>query len=185
MAPSVEAQTTCWKPRGGAQSDSPGSARLLGAAAPALSQGLSCSRSTTRNCNPSQSQHPEQSHLQSVPHLLRLSAGGCTAIECETMRCSALSIEDFNFIFIQRLCLEQCDKHRQANYLWNLWVTCFCGNRRFPEIQKVCVVADDCICDWGLVSVKKKEKRKACFLALLHWLISAWVISVFSFYQFS
>lgn len=53
------AQTTCWKPRGGAQPDSLGSARLPGAAAPALSQGLSCSRNTTRNCNPSQSQHPE------------------------------------------------------------------------------------------------------------------------------
>lgn len=55
--PSV--QTTCWKPRGGAQPDSLGSAQLPGAAAPALSQGLSCSRNTTRNCNPSQSQHPE------------------------------------------------------------------------------------------------------------------------------
>lgn len=54
--PSV--QTTCWKPRGGAQADSLGSARLPGAAAPSLSQGLSCSRNTTRNCNPSQSQHP-------------------------------------------------------------------------------------------------------------------------------
>lgn len=52
-------QTTCWKPRGGAQPDSLGSARLPGAAAPSLSQGLSCSRNTTRNCNPSQSQHPE------------------------------------------------------------------------------------------------------------------------------
>lgn len=45
--------------RGGAQPDSLGSAWLLGAAAPALSQDLSCSGNTTRNCNPSQSRHPE------------------------------------------------------------------------------------------------------------------------------
>lgn len=94
--PSV--QTTCWKPRGGAQPDSLGSARLPGAAAPVLSQGLSCSGSTTRNCNPSQSQHPEQSHLQSTPHLLRLNTGGPIAAEGNALQCAVNWILPF-FIF--------------------------------------------------------------------------------------
>ena len=66
----LSVQTTCWKPRGGAQPDSLGSAQLPGAAAPALSQGLSCSRNTTRNCNPSQSQHPEMLPL-AAPFTIR------------------------------------------------------------------------------------------------------------------
>lgn len=44
---------TCWRPKGGAQPDSLGSARLPGAAASTFSPGLSCSGNTTRNCNPS------------------------------------------------------------------------------------------------------------------------------------
>lgn len=93
--PSV--QTTWWKPRGGAQPDSLGSAWLPRAAAPAPSQDPSWTRNTTRNCNPSQFQHPEmlpllQPHLQSAPHLLRLSAGGPAAPECTTVLCGALSI---------------------------------------------------------------------------------------------
>lgn len=66
--PSVQA--TCWKPRGGAQPDSLGSAQLPGAAAPAVSQGLSCCRNTTRNCNRSQSQHPEMLPL-AAPFTIR------------------------------------------------------------------------------------------------------------------
>lgn len=66
----LSVQTTCWKPRGGAQPDSLGSAQLPGAAAPALSQGLSCSRNTARNCNPSQSQHPEMLPL-AAPFTIR------------------------------------------------------------------------------------------------------------------
>lgn len=66
----LNVQTTCWKPRGGAQPDSLGSAQLPGAAAPALSQGLSCSRNTARNCNPSQSQHPEMLPL-AAPFTIR------------------------------------------------------------------------------------------------------------------
>lgn len=49
--PSQCSDYTCWKPRGGAEPDSLGSAQLPRAAAPALSQGLSCCRNTTRNCN--------------------------------------------------------------------------------------------------------------------------------------
>lgn len=70
---------------------------------------------------------PLQSHLQSVPHLLRLSTGGPTATECETVLHGALSIYYFNFIFIfQKLCLEQYDKHRQGNYLQHLCGLCLC-----------------------------------------------------------
>lgn len=35
---------------------------------------------------------PLQPHLQSVPHLLRLSTGGPSATECKSVLCSALSI---------------------------------------------------------------------------------------------
>lgn len=45
---------------------------------------------------------PLQPHLQSEPHLLRLSTGAPTASECKTVLCSALSIYCFNFIFIFR-----------------------------------------------------------------------------------
>lgn len=116
-APSVEAppseedfpvfKATCWRPRGGAQADSLGSAQLPGAAALALSQGLSCCRNTTRDCNRSRSQHPDtppplQPRFQSEPHLLRISTGAPTACECTTALCSALSIYCFNSIFILR-----------------------------------------------------------------------------------
>ena len=43
---------------------------------------------------------PLQPHLQSAPHLLRLSTGGPTATEFKTVLCCALSAECLNFIFI-------------------------------------------------------------------------------------
>ncbi len=126
-------QTTCWKPRGGAQPDSLGSARLPGAAAPALSQGLSCSRNTTRNCNPSQSQHPEMLPL-AAPFTIRTPPAQaqaqhrrphCSCMQDCALRCIINLMLKLHFHF-QEVCLEQYDKHRQGNYLQNLWELCLC-----------------------------------------------------------
>lgn len=144
--------TTCWKPRGGAQPDSLGSARLPGAAAPTLSLGLSCSGSATRKRNPSQSQHPEQSHLKSTLQLLKPRARS-DQMPRHPLLC-IFQIEYLNFIFNSHwFCLEEYDKHSAANYLKihenpvyaKEILTCFHANRRFLE---KCVFADalKCVC---------------------------------------
>lgn len=117
--------------RGGAQPDSLGSAQLPGAGAPALSQGLSCSGNTARNCNPFQSQHPETLPLaapftiRTPPAQAQHRRSHCYRIQDCARQCFINLMLKLHFHF-QKLCLEQYDKHRQGNYLWNLCELCLC-----------------------------------------------------------